>query len=113
MKQTLRIILASFLVTAAVIKAAPVIAEPAPAQNVSIVHTADLNLSTESGRRQLDQRLVIAAGEVCGTGSDTDLKGKNDVRKCRHDVLSEARAKGAQLASSALGGSEIKVAAAR
>ena len=57
MKQTLRIILASFLASAAIIKAAPALAKQAPANvNVSVVSTADLDLSTDAGRRQLDQR---------------------------------------------------------
>jgi UrcA family protein len=95
MKQTILIILSSFLATAAVIKAAPAVAEPAPTNvNVSIVRTADLDLSTDNGRRQLDQRLVSAAREVCGTASDADLAGKNKVRQCRHDVLASARASG-------------------
>jgi UrcA family protein len=93
MKQTFRIILASFLATAAVIKAAPALAEAAPANvNVSVVPTADLNLSSEAGRRQLSQRLVIAAREVCGSASDADLAGKNQVRRCRDEVLARAQA---------------------
>lgn len=99
MKQTFKIIAFSALATAAVIKAAPVLAEPAPAQNVSIVHTSDLDLSTESGREALDHRLVTAAFEVCGTASEVDLAGKNKVRACRTDVLAKARANGEQLAS--------------
>ena len=99
MKQTLKIIAFSALATAAVIKAAPLLAEPLPAQNVSIVHTADLDLSTESGLRALDHRLVTAAFEVCGTASDVDLAGKNRVRACRSDVLEKARAEGGRLAS--------------
>ena len=101
MKQTLRIILASFMATAAVIKAAPVLAEPVSAQNVSIVRTADLDLSTAAGRQALDQRLVAAARDVCGTASDADLAGKNQVRLCRTTVLADARAKGQAIADSA------------
>ena len=93
MNQALKIAMTSFAVTAALIKAVPALAEPAPAQNVSIVRTADLDLSTSAGRSTLDQRLVVAANEVCGTASDADLAGKNDVRRCRHNALAEARAK--------------------
>jgi UrcA family protein len=110
MKQTLKIIAASALATAAVIKAAPAIAETAPAQNISIVHTADLDLSSEAGRGALEHRLVIAAYDVCGTASDVDLFGKNKVRRCRSDVLAKARAETAQLASR---GGTILVAAGR
>jgi UrcA family protein len=99
MKKTLGIILTSFLATAAVIKAAPAFAEHSPAQNMSIVHTGDLNLSTEAGRRHLDERLVIAAREVCGSASDVDLAGKNQVRQCRADVLAKARTDAEEIAS--------------
>jgi UrcA family protein len=109
MKQTLRIIAFSALATAAVIKAAPALADPSPAQIVSIVHTGDLDLSTRAGRTALDHRLVSAAFEVCGTVSDADLVGKNKARACRADVLAKARAEGEQLAS---GGAPITVAAA-
>ena len=109
MKQTLKIIAASALATGIAIKGVPALAEPAPVQNVSIVHTADLDLSTSAGREELDHRLVIAAHEVCGTASDVDLTGKNEVRACRADVLAKARSDGEQLASR---GEAIKVAAA-
>jgi UrcA family protein len=96
----LRIIIASALITAAAIKAVPALAEPAVGRDVtvSIVQTADLDLSTDAGRRALDQRLVVAAYEVCGTASDADLKGKNAARQCRSDVLAQARAKSDRLA---------------
>ena len=111
MKQTLRIIAASALITAIVIKAVPALAEPAPAQAVSIVHTADLDLSTASGREALDHRLVTAAYDVCGTASDVDLAGKNQVRACRVDLLAKARVESLQLASR--GSNTILVAASR
>ena len=110
MKQTLKIIAMSAFATAAVIKAVPALAAPAPAQDVSIVRTADLDLTTAAGRTALDHRLVIAAHEVCGTASDVDLAGRNEVRVCRSDVLAKARADSQQLAS--LRGS-ILVAASR
>ena len=106
----IKIIIASALATGALIKGVPALAEAAPAQNVSVVRTADLDLSTTAGQRQLDQRLVTAAYQVCGTASDVDLAGKNDVRQCRADVLAKARENGEQLASR---GVEIKVAAVR
>jgi len=112
MIQTLKIILGSALVTAALIKAVPALAETTPIQNVSIVRTADLDLSTDGGRRQLDHRLVVAAHEVCGTPSDVDLAGKNDARQCRVNVLADARAKSGSLASRN-GDRTILVAASR
>jgi len=98
MKQTLKIIAVSALATAAVIKAAPALSQPAPSQNVSIVRTSDLDLSTAKGRSELDHRLVNAAYEVCGVASDADLAGRNSVRACRSDVLAKARARSEQLA---------------
>lgn len=97
MKQALKIIAASFLATAAIWKAAPALAEAAP-QTIRIVRTADLDLTSRSGARALDARLVQAAREVCGTASDVDLAGKNQVRACRQAVLADARLQGARLA---------------
>lgn len=109
---TTKIILSSFAITAGLIKGAPVGAEAAPVDlNVSIVHIADLNLSNAAGRAQLDQRLVIAAHEVCGTASDADLAGQNDVRDCRHRVLADARAQANR--AIAARGEDIKVATGR
>ena len=110
MTKTLKIILTSFLITAGVIKGAPALAAPLPVQNVSIVHTGDLDLSSKAGRNALDRRLVIAAFEVCGTASDADLAGKNEVRACRTDVLAKARATSEQLAAR---GATILIAANR
>ena len=111
MKQTLKIIATAFLITAGIIKGAPAGAQTMPTQNVSVVHTADLDLSTAAGRNALDHRLVTAAYDVCGTASDADLAGKNKARACRTDVLAKARAEGMQLASR--GSGTILVAASR
>ena len=108
--KTFKIVLTSFVITAGLIKGAPALAENVSAQNVSIVHTADLDLSSKAGRSVLDHRLVTAAFEVCGTPSDADLAGKNQVRACRANVLAKARADGNQLASR---GAPIRVAAGR
>jgi UrcA family protein len=111
MKQTLKIIAASALATAAIIKAAPALAEPLPAENVSIVRTADLDLSSAKGRAALDHRLVNAAAEVCGWTSDADLSGKNELRKCRHEVLAAARSDSEALLAGLEEGRAIRVAA--
>lgn len=98
MKETLKIIAVSALATAALIKAVPAFSEPAPTQNVSVVHTRDLDLSSKAGRNALDHRLILAAFEVCGTASDADLAGKNKVRACRADTLAKARSESAKVA---------------
>jgi len=96
----IRIIIASALIPPAAITAAPVLAEPVSSNvNVSIVRTADLDLTTKAGQHALDHRLVRAANEVCGVAADVDLAGQNKVRACRQSVLADARAKGDQLAS--------------
>jgi UrcA family protein len=110
MKTPILLATGAFFVTAALIKAAPVLAAPVAPQNVSIVSTAGLDLSTRDGRAELDHRLVIAAYEVCGAASDVDLAGKNAVRECRFDVLAKARARGDELASR---GGPIRIVASR
>src|SRR5690242_19529309 len=96
----LRIIIASALITTAAIKAVPAVAEPVASDvSVSIVRTADLDLTTKAGQRVLDHRLIQAANDVCGAAADVDLAGQNKVRACRQSVLADARAKGNQLAS--------------
>jgi UrcA family protein len=111
MKQTLKIILGSALATAAVIKAMPVLAEPSSAQAVSIVRTADLDLSSAAGRRTLDHRLAIAATEVCGTAADVDLAGRNGVRQCVKDVIAQARLATSEFAAGRIVQRDIRVAA--
>jgi UrcA family protein len=109
-KQTLKITLSAFLVTAALIKGAAALAEPVTDTNVSVVSTAGLDLRTAAGRAALDHRLVTAAYEVCGTPSDADLVGKNEAVACRKDVLAKARTESSQFASR---GNPIRIAAAR
>lgn len=100
MKEALKIILVSALATAALIKAVPAFAEPAGEASVSIVRTADLDLSTPVGKRLLEQRFVIAARAVCDGASAVDLKARNAADDCRRDVISKARtAADARLAS--------------
>jgi UrcA family protein len=99
MLKSFKITLSAFLVTAALIKAAPSFAEAPAAQNVAIVATADLDLSTAGGRASLDHRLVNAAYEVCGDSFDVDLAGNNAARACRLEVLQKARSQGVQLAA--------------
>ena len=113
MKKAFYIALTSALITTAAIKAAPVFAqEPGGTEpNISRVWTGDLDLRSDAGRRQLDLRLARAAREVCGTASDVDLVGKNEVRKCRAETLAKAREQGETLAAAR--GDVIAVTAAR
>ena len=56
-----------------------------------VVQVRRFNLNSQEGRRRLDRQLAIAAWEVCGSASDVDIAGKNDVRRCRSEVLAKAR----------------------
>ena len=109
--KAIHIILTAFAITTGVIKTAPALAEssaPATAINVSFVRTADLDLGSSAGQRKLDQRLANAAREVCGTASDADLEGKNDVRQCREMTL--AKAKGQRDAVLTAAGRDVSIA---
>ena len=57
-----------------------------------VVRTADLDLSTDRGVSKLDRRIRAAASLACGTASDFDLRGKNRVRRCRHDTIASVAA---------------------
>ncbi|HEU0310581.1 MAG TPA: UrcA family protein [Sphingomicrobium sp.] len=76
----------TFIAMLLAFSATPALAEP-PVIATSIVQTADLDLSSQAGQRALDRRLSQAVNEVCGTASDTDVAGKNDVRRCRAETL--------------------------
>lgn len=116
MKQSIAYALISAALTALLITASP-----APAQSVaseartyvSFVPTGDLDLGTETGQRQLRQRLANAARAVCGVASDADLKGKNEVRKCREEAIARASAQRDVLAAEADRETAVAVTASR
>ena len=113
MKQALLITLASALITGAAIVAAPALAEPTLDTNISLVRTADLDLASADGQRQLDRRLAKAARDVCGEASDADISGKNDVRRCRDETLANVREQREAIAAAAMRDAVIAVVAAR
>ena len=115
MKKSILYGLASALVTALAIKAAPALAQDTPAGEiaVAIVKTADIDLGSATGQHQLDRRLAQAVRDVCGTASEADLKGKNEVRSCRDDTLARARADKDAVLAAARRGALIAVSAAR
>lgn len=49
----------------------------------AVVAHADLNLASEAGLAELERRIGLAVRQVCGAASDADLKGRNEVRRCR------------------------------
>ena len=67
------------------VAATPAMAAPAATVSSSI-RTADLDLSSAAGQSALDRRLSAAAIQVCGTAWDSDVPGKNEVRRCRAEV---------------------------
>ena len=75
-----------FLATLLAVTATPALAEP-PALFTANVEVADLDLRSAAGQRALDRRLAQAVIEVCGTASDVDIEGKNEVRRCRSETL--------------------------
>lgn len=84
-----------------------------PVTVTSIVRTADLDLASPVGQRELDKRIAKAAREVCGSASIVDLEGSNDVRACRKATIAEAAAQREQLLAAARSGPPILVASAR
>ena len=115
MKRSFYIALVSALLTGGLIKAAPALAQTNGQSDiaVSLVRTSDLNLGSAAGQRQLDLRLVHAVREVCGTASDSDLDGKNEVRKCRDETLAKAQAQKTSVMAAAGQGATIAVTASR
>ena len=97
-----------FLATLLAFSATPALAEPVTA--TSTVQTADLDLSSAKGQRALDRRLELAVEDVCGTASDADIAGKNDVRRCRVDTLAKLASERDQRIARA-SGEPIEVAA--
>jgi UrcA family protein len=98
-----------FLATLLAFTATPALAE-APVSVSTTVQTADLDLSSAAGQRALNHRLAIAAKEVCGSASDADVEGKNDVRRCRAETLASLAAERDQRIAAA-SAQPIKVAA--
>ena len=114
--KAIHIVLTAFAITAGVIKAAPALAEPtSPATelNISLVRTTDLDLGSRDGQRKLDQRLANAARDVCGTASDADIEGKNDVHKCRSATLAQAKSQRDAVLAAVGRGATIAVTASR
>jgi UrcA family protein len=84
----------------------PALAQSPPANPSVAVQHRDLDLRTEAGAKSLDRRIWRAVVEVCGTASDFDLKGKNDIRQCRTDTRALA-SRQAELAIADAAGSQV------
>ena len=116
MKNPYAIALASALITAGAIRAAPALAEPASGEfqtYVSYVKTADLDRSSDGGQRTLDRRVAQAAREVCGIPSDVDLVGQNKARECRVEAVAKATGERDALLAAAKRGAAVAITASR
>lgn len=91
--------------------ATPVIVQATPAMNQVIVRTADLDLTTASGKRLLERRLATAVDDACGSASTFDLAGSNDVRRCRKEVRARISVNRSRLIARASRSSSIVLAA--
>ena len=89
----------------------PVFAEPVT-QTVTVQH-GDLDLGTPAGAKSLQHRVWRAVVAVCGTTSDFDVAGKNDIQHCRRDTLQVASAKADQAIARVSQGEPVRVAAIR
>jgi UrcA family protein len=103
------------VIIAAALLAAP-LATPASAETVErtrIVSYADLDLSRAGDVRKLDGRIGRAITEVCGTASEADLEGRNEVRRCRTLVRESLLAERNQALAAAAQPTEVAIAASR
>jgi UrcA family protein len=66
--------------------------EPVSADRTVAVRHADLDLASRAGVAALDRRIQAAVREACGTASDADVRGKNQVQQCRADTLASVAA---------------------
>ena len=72
-----------FAAFAAVLGATPALAREPTAAPSRAVRVSDLDLGTPRGQTTLDRRVAQAVRSVCGSASDANLRGRNDVRQCR------------------------------
>jgi UrcA family protein len=91
--------------------AAPAAAE-APAGSATVaVHYADLDLNSRAGVARLDRRIRAAVESACGATSDFDVRGKNEIKRCRADTLAAVAAQRDKVIASSQRASQIRLAA--
>jgi UrcA family protein len=103
------------VIIAAALLAAP-LATPAsaePVERTQIVSYSDLDLSRSSDVRRLDGRIGRAISQVCGTASEADLEGRNEVRRCRALVRESLSAERDQALAAAREPAQVAIAARR
>ena len=100
----LSLLLSAFVATPALAQSA------APIESRVVVSTVDLDLSSTGGQRTLDRRLAHAVIEACGTESNIDLAGTNDIRRCRVETSARIAADRDRLVQLASKGTAIVLA---
>jgi UrcA family protein len=91
----------------------PAFAQTGSANATVLVQHSDLDLRTEAGTKALDRRIWRAAVDVCGSASDFDLEGKNNVRECRLETRLIAKARADVVIADASHGQAIQISSAR
>ena len=89
---------------------APALAQSPAGDRIHVVSYADLDLSREAGVRVLDRRLRAAIRDVCGTASDADVEGKNEVRQCRAELSQQVAVERGRALASVSRTREIQIA---
>jgi len=111
MKETIMTKFLRFSLLLSALVSTPALAEPeVAAERRVIVSTADLDLASAVGRGVLSRRLAHAVVEACGTASDADLAGQNEVRRCRDETSSRIAASRDRLVKQASMGNPIVLA---
>lgn len=91
--------------------AQPAFAKPLT-QTITVQHS-DLDLGTPAGAKSLQHRVWRAVVDVCGTTSEFDIAGQNDIRQCRRDTLQVASAKAEQVIAGGSRSEPVRVASIR
>lgn len=104
-----KLLILAALAAAAAASGQPAFARTAPANPSVAVQHKDLDLRTAAGTRTLDRRIWRAVVAVCGTASDFDLEGRNDVRECRRETRQLATAKAGAVVAGATRADPIRV----
>ena len=79
------------LMTALLVTAFPAFARDKPVPPTARVTTADLDLSTTSGRQTLDRRLRMAIDKVCAAADAAPRTGILPIDRCRSVATASAR----------------------
>jgi UrcA family protein len=85
----MKTLLITLAIATAFVPANPAAAQ-APVSRTAAVSTTGLDLSTDRGQRALELRIVHASGELCGTPSPADPRGRTKLKECRADLQTSA-----------------------